>query len=155
MQSISLPIPHFEQEKTYSCVAACVRMVLNYYGVNASEDGIRRLLGTKLTGTRFVNLARAVPWWDLNLELGEFNFQQLNTFITSKEAPIIFLKTGLLDYWNGLDVAHAVVLTNIDAKTLTVEVNDPFFTGPQRTSVDILKAAWVPTGNLAAILRQR
>ena len=155
MQSSSLSIPHYEQEKDYSCVAACMRMVLEYYGITEPEDEICRLLGTKTTGTRVVNVARAVPWWDLNLELGEFDFQQLNTFITSQVAPIIFLETGPLDYWNGQNEQHAVVLTGIDAKALTVEINDPFLTGPQQTSVDKFKAAWLPTGNLAAALRQR
>ncbi len=35
-----LNVPHFRQEFNYSCVAACVRMVMAYYGHNESEDNV-------------------------------------------------------------------------------------------------------------------
>jgi ABC-type bacteriocin/lantibiotic exporter with double-glycine peptidase domain len=155
MQSVSLAIPHFMQEKSYSCVAACVRMLLDYYGINASEDEVRRLLGTKVTGTRFANVARTVSWWNLNLELGAFNISQLQAGITSGVAPIVFVQTGLLDYWAGIDVPHAVILTNIDDSASIVEVNDPSFLAPQQTSITIFDGAWQQTGYLAAFLRHR
>src|SRR6266478_4442472 len=37
----SLSIPHFRQEQDASCTAACVRMVLAYYGRTHSEDELR------------------------------------------------------------------------------------------------------------------
>jgi ABC-type bacteriocin/lantibiotic exporter with double-glycine peptidase domain len=155
MQNVSLSIPHFKQEQDYSCVAACIRMVLEYYGINAQEDEIRRLLDTKSTGTRFINVARTVPKWELNLELGAFDFQQLKALITSKVAPIIFLMTGPLDYWDGSNEPHAVVFTGVDVKALTVKINDPFSIEPQQISIGIFKEAWLLTGNLTAALRQR
>lgn len=155
MQSVSLAVPHFEQEKTYSCVAACVRMVLKYYSFDFSEDEVRRRLITKPSGIPLFHVARVVSRWDLNVELGEFSFDELTSFIGSKFPPIIFLQTGSLDYWTGPDSSHAAVLTAVDAKAQTVEVNDPFFTTPQQTSVYILEAAWFRAGNLAAVLRQR
>jgi ABC-type bacteriocin/lantibiotic exporter with double-glycine peptidase domain len=155
MQSVSLAVPHFEQEKTYSCTAACVRMVLNYYGLPVSEDDVRVALGTKTIGTRFTDVAEIVPSFNLNLELGAFNLLQLNRFITSQVPPIIFLRAGLLDYWTEGDEAHTVVLTAFDANARTVNLNDPVFSTPQQTSIDRLNAAWQRSGNLTALLRQR
>jgi Peptidase C39 family len=47
----SLSVPHYKQEQGASCTAACVRMVLAYYGRTHSEDELRQLLGTGPRGT--------------------------------------------------------------------------------------------------------
>ena len=43
MPSGWLSVPHFQQELEYSCVAACARMVLAYYGDVRSEAELRLL----------------------------------------------------------------------------------------------------------------
>ena len=35
-------VPHFQQELDYSCLPACVRMVLAYYGDQRPEPELRR-----------------------------------------------------------------------------------------------------------------
>ena len=52
MPSNWLSVPHFRQEHEYSCVAACVRMVLAHFGETRAEDALRALLDTRPTGTR-------------------------------------------------------------------------------------------------------
>jgi ABC-type bacteriocin/lantibiotic exporter with double-glycine peptidase domain len=56
----SLSVPHFKQEQGGSCTAACVRMVLAYYGRTHSEDELRQLLGTGPRGPR-PGMSRASP----------------------------------------------------------------------------------------------
>ncbi|MFQ6014816.1 MAG: cysteine peptidase family C39 domain-containing protein [Anaerolineae bacterium] len=34
-------LPVYQQETPYSCVAACLRMVLAYFGVEVDEDALR------------------------------------------------------------------------------------------------------------------
>ena len=46
MPSSWLNVPHFHQEFDYSCVAACVRMVLAHYGDIRTEAELRLLLDT-------------------------------------------------------------------------------------------------------------
>ena len=58
MPSRWLNVPHFQQEHEYSCVAACVRMVLAHYGDIRTEAELRDLLDTQPTGTRAGNLMR-------------------------------------------------------------------------------------------------
>lgn len=47
MPSSLLNVPHFQQEHEYSCVAACARMVLAYFGDVRDEADLRSLLGTR------------------------------------------------------------------------------------------------------------
>lgn len=44
-------VPHLEQELDYSCLAACVRMVLAFYGCERTEAELRALLKTRPGGT--------------------------------------------------------------------------------------------------------
>jgi hypothetical protein len=52
MPSSWLNVPHFRQELEYSCVPACVRMVLAHYGDIRTEADLRLLLDTEPTGAR-------------------------------------------------------------------------------------------------------
>lgn len=45
MPSSWLNVPQFQQELEYSCVAACVRMVLAHYGAIRTEAELRLFLG--------------------------------------------------------------------------------------------------------------
>ena len=48
--------PHFQQEFEYSCIAACVWMVLAHFGDLRTEAELRSLLDTQPTGTRAGNI---------------------------------------------------------------------------------------------------
>jgi hypothetical protein len=56
MASVSLTVPHYEQEFGYSCLPACVRMVLAFHGQFHSEADLRQLLKTTTQGARACNL---------------------------------------------------------------------------------------------------
>lgn len=48
-------VKHFRQEEDYTCVAACLRMTLDYWGVQRSEQDIAALTHTTITGIRLEN----------------------------------------------------------------------------------------------------
>ena len=145
-----LNVPHFRQEVNYSCVAACVRMVLAHYGRNESEANVRQLLGTTSRGTRAANVTNVVQL-GFDVRFGTSNLLQLRATLAANVPPIIFLLTGTLDYWETND-AHAIVLIGVDAAS--VHLNDPFFdTFPQQTSLANFQQAWAMTGHLAAFIR--
>ena len=56
MPSKWLKVRHCRQEFNYSCVAACVRMVLAHHGQNRTEAELRQLLNTPPDGTPTRNL---------------------------------------------------------------------------------------------------
>ncbi|MDZ7289930.1 MAG: cysteine peptidase family C39 domain-containing protein [candidate division KSB1 bacterium] len=55
--TVLLQKKHFKQELKASCVAAAVRMVLDYHGiVDVSEAELRRILKTKPNGTHLASI---------------------------------------------------------------------------------------------------
>jgi len=152
--SIDLTIPHFQQEEDYSCVAACLRMALKYYDIDEQEVDLRLLLDTQFPqGTRFENVARAVGVWDLNLRLLASELPQLIETLAKNEVAILFLQTGPLDYWGGVNENHAVLVSGVDSEANEVYLNDPSFAqGPQTTSISTFEQAWNSTGNLTAFI---
>lgn len=54
-------VPHFQQELDYSCLPACVRMVLAYYDDQRLESELRRLMKTRVTGTSPANVMLRLP----------------------------------------------------------------------------------------------
>ena len=51
MPGASLNVPHFKQEFPYSCVPACARMVLAFFGSHHTEAELRVLMRTDPNGT--------------------------------------------------------------------------------------------------------
>ncbi len=152
MPSSWLSVPHFQQELEASCVAACVRMVLAHYGDIRTEGDLRWLLDTQPTGTRAGNTMRlSGPAYEVYVRPS--NLVELQKVLADNQPPIVFLKTGSLEYWT-LDIFHTAVLIGLDA--LTVALDDPFLaTAPQTTSLQSFEKAWAQTGQFTAFIRPR
>jgi len=147
-----LSVPHFRQELEYSCVAACVRMVLAHYGDRRTEADSRLLLDTQPGGTRVGNVMR-VSGPAFEVYVRPSGLVELSTILAENQPVIVFLKTGFLSYWT-VDIAHAAVVIGLDATT--VALNDPYFaTAPQTTSVQNFEKAWAETGQLSVLIRPR
>jgi ABC-type bacteriocin/lantibiotic exporter with double-glycine peptidase domain len=152
MPSNWLNVPHFQQEFEYSCVAACARMVLAHYGDIRTESELRSLLDTRPTGTRAGNLMR-LSGPALEVYLRPSNLVELEKSLTANQPPIVFLKTGSLEYWT-VDIFHTVVLVGVDSPTTALF--DPYFaTTPQNTSLQSFEKSWAQTGQFTAFLRPR
>lgn len=147
MSSISsklrLKIPHFKQELSNSCLPACTRMLLNYFGIQKHEQEIRMLLKTKPAGTNPLNVVR-LREWDVDAFVTFSNLDELKGYLTQKKPPIVLLWTGELNYWNSnenLDYLHAVVIIGYENETMLV--NDPAFSEhPQSISIHEFLEAW-------------
>jgi ABC-type bacteriocin/lantibiotic exporter with double-glycine peptidase domain len=147
-----LSVPHFQQELDYSCVAACVRMVLAYYGDIRSESDLRLLLDTQPTGTRAGNIMR-ISSSAFEVYVRPSNLAELQQALADNQPAIVFLRTGSLEYWS-MDIFHTAVLVGLD--NTTVSLNDPYFAAaPQTSSSQSFEKAWAETGQLAAFIRPR
>jgi len=152
MPSNWLNVPHFQQELDHSCVAACARMVLAYYGYVRTEADLRSLLDTRPTGTRAGNLMR-LSGDGFEVHLRSSNLMELRNALAGAQPPILFLKTGPLEYWR-VDIFHTVVLVGLDP--LIVALNDSYFTmAPQTTSMQSIEKAWAQTSQFSAFIRPR
>ena len=54
-------VSHHKQELPYSCLPACVRMVLAFYGLQRSESELRALLKTRPGGTSPAHVMLRLP----------------------------------------------------------------------------------------------
>ncbi len=147
-----LNVPHFQQALEYSCVAACVRMVLAHHSDVRTEEELRLLLDTQPAGKRARNVMRiSGPAFEVYLRPS--NLVELRQVLADNQPVIVFLQTGSLEYWS-MDIFHAAVLIGLDSTT--VALNDPYFaTAPQTTSLETFEKAWAQTGQLAAFIRPR
>ncbi len=152
MPSSWLNVPHFQQELEYSCVAACVRMMLAHYGDIRTEAELRLLLDTQPTGTRAGNLMR-LSGSAFEVYLRPSNLVELERVLADNQPAIVFLKTGTLEYWS-MDIFHTAVVVGVEA--MTVALHDPYFaTVPQTTSLQSFEKAWAQSGQFTAFLRPR
>lgn len=146
----SLNVPHYKQTQGASCTAACVRMVLDYYGRTFSEDELAQRLGTGPRGTPATNVKRLVSL-GFEVEVKFSNTAELAAALLAGTPPLVFLDTGPLDYWS-IDCSHVAVLVGMEVAA--VLLNDPCFdSAPQNTSLAGFQQAWAANAFLAAFIR--
>jgi ABC-type bacteriocin/lantibiotic exporter with double-glycine peptidase domain len=132
MPVVSVNVPHFKQELPYSCVAACVRMVLTHYGCTCTEAEVRQHLGTGPHGTRARDIL-LVESLGFAVQLDTASLAQLAAAVVAGVPPIVFLETTFLDYWK-TQCDHVAIVVGLDVAT--VDLNDPYFdTAPQQTAL--------------------
>jgi hypothetical protein len=125
-------------------------MVLAHFGDIRAESELRSLLDARPTGTRAGNLMR-LSGAAFEVYLRPSNLVELQKKLADNQPPIVFLKTGELEYWS-LDIFHTTVVVGVDG--VTTALNDPYFAAaPQSTSVESFEKAWAHTGQFAAFIR--
>lgn len=126
MPRIYINKPHHKQEKDSSCIPACVRIMLEFFGIKMSESELRLKLKTKHFGTHVINIFSindepygiysAIEFWSLN---------QLKAYLETYKTPcIVTLWTEYLDHWDS-ECLHSVVVHGFDDKHIII--NDPNF----------------------------
>ena len=134
-----ISLPHYLQSAAGLCLAACVRMVLAYWGSAVSEEEVAELLGIALWGVRASAIRRLSRWgWDV--DYGRGTRVDLAQWL-QREIPVIaFVRTGFLEYWE-TDVGHAIVVVGIDDEQ--VYLHDPVIEkSPASISAISFDAAW-------------
>lgn len=146
-------VPHIQQEREYSCLPACVRMVLAFYDEQRSEDELRRLLRTRVTGTSPANLMLNLP--DIGFDAAVFNGSMtlLRDHIAERTPCIVHLWTAPLPHWEH-SVIHAVVVTGITEDMIVI--NDPAWETPALAiPLSDFLDAWSATDHTLILIRRR
>ena len=150
MPSASLNVPHFEQEFRYSCIPACARMVLDFFGHQHTEAELRTLMKTDENGTsarRLMELTRL----GFDVTFATTDLAGLVSYLTSGVPPIALLLTGSLPYWSE-SCDHVAVVVGIDDPW--VYLNDSCFgSAPQQVSHSDFLLAWSSNSCTVAIVR--
>lgn len=111
----------FRQELSSSCVAACVRMVLNGLSNNREETQVRQLIGyTRLGVSLAAAQARLVAAGAIAEWHTDWNLADLRDALRAGHFPIVGVERHLFGYPRAF---HAIVLVNITSAT--VEALDP------------------------------
>lgn len=146
-----LSLSHFQQSSAGYCLPACVRMVLASLGLEHSESQISQILGAREFGTPSFAVQRLTTL-GLQVIYREWSIPQLLAALDARQPVILFVRTGLLDYWRE-DVAHAVVVVGVE-ESQHFWLHDPALsTGPLVVSWNGLLAAWAEFGYRGATIR--
>jgi len=152
MQKIFLNVTHFKQNKQYTCVPACVRMILDYLGFDLDEERISEILSTTPRGTKAINITRLQDI-GVDVVLRSASLFDLRNLLREKVPCIVFLWTGNLEYWD-MVCWHAVVIVGLEEDA--IYINDPFFSdAPKKVVIDSFLEAWSHYDFILAEIRKR
>lgn len=143
-------VPHFEQELSYSCLPACVRMVLAFWGHETSAKNLRILFKTRPAGTSPVKLLLQLPSLGFNATIHTASQSLLRQYLEAGFPCITHVDTEFLPHWSE-GVIHAVVITAVDNESVTL--NDPSVThGPLTVPLPNFLRAWASTDYLLVVI---
>lgn len=95
-----------KQETSYSCSVACLRMILDYYGIVETEEVLRIKSKTKFYGTHPFNLVECAKSFGLKAEISTLSISKLQNFLEQK-IPII---ANILKFVDDEFYIHSVVV---------------------------------------------
>lgn len=144
-------LPHLEQELDYSCLAACVRMVLAFHGSDHSEAKLRALFKTRPGGTSPVNVMLGLSSLGFDAFVQTGSRAVLRENLESRQPVIVHVWTRPLPYWDK-EAIHAQVVTHMTGDS--VLVHDPALqTGPTEILLDTFLQSWAATDYLTVVIR--
>ncbi len=144
-------ILHFEQELDYSCLAACTRMVLDFWGAKHTEADLRALLKTRPGGTSPLNLMLRLPTLGFIADVRTGSQSDLRREIEAGYPCIVHVWTLPLPYWN-TEAIHALVVAKID-KENTYVYDPSLSTGPTTIPLPSFLRAWAAVDYLIITIR--
>ncbi len=137
-----------KQETPYSCVPACLRMVLSAFEVDMSEAELRQLCDCTPFGTEALKAVDAVR----NLGFSRtakctLTIDELLAQLEANLYPIVFVNLLPID---GVKVAHAMIIVALAEEMVTVY--DPL-QGERTLSRSTFDTAWAMMHNLTILVQ--
>lgn len=131
-------VPLHQQEKKTTCSAACLKMVLNKYGLEKSEKELEQLIEVGKSGAEGNQIRDAAKKLGFKAEWKQLSLKEAINLL-EKDIPII----ADCKSWNYPGKFHWVVLEDIDLKNNKVEIADPNTKGNKRSiSLKELDERW-------------
>lgn len=141
--------PFHEQETRFSCVPACLRMVMLSFGVGIPESELRARCDSTILGT---NALKAV---DAARQLGftgsakyTLTLEELKELVAAGQYPIAFVSLLPID---ARDDIHALIVTGLTSQD--VLVLDPL-AGERAIPLQTFSAAWGMRHHLALLIKR-
>ena len=136
-----------KQEKSYSCTAACLRMVLEHYGIKEDEKTLRIKSKTKFYGTHPLNVVGCANSYGLRASVSSLTLNKLQEFI-NQNFPVI---ANILKFADDEFYVHSVVVYRIEKAI--VYLLDPE-DGERRLSTDLFERLWQNNDYTAIVIEK-
>jgi predicted double-glycine peptidase len=112
--------PNIRQAKSFSCGAAALQSILNYYGFDEKEEDLIKELKTDKTGTLLKYIKKALTKRKLKFE--EKEMMKINDLMSllRKKIPVILMiqAWGKKENYDGWEDGHFVVAIGYDNKSI-------------------------------------
>ncbi|MCU0645513.1 MAG: cysteine peptidase family C39 domain-containing protein [bacterium] len=135
-----------KQEKSYSCMVACLRMVLEFYGVTEEEKTLRIKSKTKFYGTHPIHIVECAKFYGFDAYAGSLTLNKLQE-LTDQNIPVI---TNILKFDGDDFYIHSVVVYQMEQHT--VYVLDPE-DGEKHMNKDLFEKLWQQNDYHGIIIR--
>lgn len=147
---MKLPIPHFQQELPYTCLPACVRMVLAHHGEEYSEDELAQAFnpipdfGThpKNAVTGLEEMGYHALWFE------NASLERLIELLNNQWPIIVFVMAA--DLPHGHSGLHAVVVVGIEDKQIICL--DPILMNESRFELSFFSYIWGKLDNQGLVI---
>lgn len=137
-----------KQETNFSCSVACLRMILDFYGVKENEKTLRKKSKTKPYGTHPLNIVECAKSYNFQASLSSLNFQRLKEFLEEK-TPII---TNILKQQEEDFYIHSVVVFQVSNEQ--IHCLDPE-DGEIKMKISLFESLWESTNFTAIIIQDK
>jgi len=147
---IKLSVPHFQQATSYTCIPACVRMVLAYHGKFYSEQELAFAFHTvPLLGTLPENITPALEEWGHHVRWFERGTLEQLTKLLAQNLPVI-LFVRAKDLPQGGSGLHALVVVRLDHRAAVLL--DPTLKKALRLNIKEFIRIWTNFGNEGMVI---
>jgi len=137
--------PFFSQTYPFSCVPACLRMVLAAYNFEISETELRSRCECDETGTSPSKAINAISELGFNCHKANLILEELKEYVLDKLFPIVYLR-----FSEDVKYSHAVVVYKITKEKIFVL--DPEI-GERELDLNLFTEIW--SRNLTIIVEKK
>jgi len=146
---VKIELAPFQQSQPYTCVAACLRVVLAALGADYSEEDLARACHTDPSGATLSDAATAAQSLGFNaLFIPEATFEMLTAWLQHGVPMIVGIAADALAH--GATGGHAVVVGGLEQGQVLVV--DPAIGAERRLDLETFLRAWRRRGNRALVV---
>jgi predicted double-glycine peptidase len=133
--------PYYKQEKNYTCGAASMRMILEYFGTIKSEKEVAKLVGSSPNhGTWFKDFSKVAKKLKLDyVEKENGKISELKQLIKDGY-KIIVCYLDLKDKEHDCVVDHYTVIKKIDENN--IYLYDPWYGAKNKYTINYFRRIW-------------
>lgn len=149
---VKIELPHLFQQEDYSCVPACIRMILLHFGHDYAESKICEVCQTTDRGTSPNHAAAGIAMLGFTAaKLKNEPFEVLKQFINEGTPVITLLDVHQLPYAKSSAGLHAVAVNGFDGNH--VSYIDPARAEEITVPEETFLRAWQECGSLGLVIK--